>query len=675
VDKAPSWRERPLDIEEEMALVAAAMASSFHLARITPLFDLVCLNSPPCRAAMVPLSVNAKRHLLDPRLFQEGLAVWFSRLETSQLFVDDCSIIRAIHVLLLGPPLSARGDFPKHVQLQPPRHGHEDAAEAHEAAESLRSRRLERESEEEMVVRAIRELIIEIYEAHNPSKLEEIDGLFQKYEGVEREMYVRICSKYGVKPEEACMPRARDDQGQDEDDEGRAASRLQHIDRHVPWLKCSSPHALRSLLALREAVAELLGHSVGKPFGALPRGSAAALRTFRRILVGAGSLAELRLQRHHEFGDLIAFRQIPAPLEEPWMNERRRGRKRMQQSTAGDYAASAPARRERWKRDPEGQLLHWLIGELKDLRGHSREIPELNQRLWQHLGDDARSEALWDLAVNRHFIEKHTHILQLIGENSVALRLDYQPSEPSRSRSRSRSGEEDGAWNSNIQQPSTGTGATTPPFRGSVAGVKASKRSKGNEWSPSSSTNPWKIIPNAWAVDDGAWFSGFAPSWSKGKMGTKGAKGVEDAQSWKGLKGNGLSGKGGCWGPAAPSRTSEWQTPGEDAWASARWQNGPARGSQVRPTSAPKKDSAREALAPSRAPPGHATPSAAPLRPTPPSHPPPGMAPVSAAEAPATLRPSRAPLAPTPKSQSAPLAPTPKSQVRRQTGKLAQSGY
>lgn len=640
VDQPPSWREAELEVTDEMALVSAALASSFHLARVTPLFDLVCLNSPPCRAAMVPLSVNAKRHLLDPRLFREGLAVWFSRLQTSQLFVDDCSIVRAIHVLLLGPPLSAHSDFPRHVQLQPPRHGREDAAEASEAAEILRSRRLEREQEEQRIVSEIKELVAEIYKVHNPSKLGEVDGLFLKYEGVEREMYVRICSKYGVDPEDEYMPHSGDDEGQHEDEESQAAMRLQHIERHVPWLKCSSPHALRSLLELREASSELLGHCVGQPYGALPEASAVALQALVGILVGAGSLGDMCLKRHHEFGDLAAFPQIPAPLEEPWICEqwwgrrgRGRGRKDSKATSTGDYADSSPARRERWNRDPEGQLLHWLIQELKSLRGHSLEIGHLNKMLYDYLGDDARSEALWDLAVTRRFIDKHPRTLRLVGDSSVGLHPDYQPSEHSSSRSRSRS----------------------------------RSRDEGSSWHGSQSSNAWAQNFGArdWGEGGGP-AAGFALGWMKGMKGMKASDG-------KGWAGKGYP-KGGAW-----SSMPMWA--GADGWARAQWhashawaasykgsQARPAasarlhvQGSQARPSAAAGADTFEDSAplgkkadiksAPS------VSPAVAPKRPKQPSFPPPGRAPVSSARPSAAAGPSQ------PR-----IAPTPKSQVRRTAG-------
>ena len=48
----------------------------------------------------------------------------------------------------------------------------------------------------------IRELICDLYKEHNPSKLDEVDSLMNKYSGPchEEHLYRGICAKYNVKP-------------------------------------------------------------------------------------------------------------------------------------------------------------------------------------------------------------------------------------------------------------------------------------------------------------------------------------------------------------------------------------------------------------------------------------------------------------------------------------------
>ena len=44
--------------------------------------------------------------------------------------------------------------------------------------------------------------IVEVYEKCNPAKLSEVDYLLEKYRGVHKQLYARICAKYGVVPRE-----------------------------------------------------------------------------------------------------------------------------------------------------------------------------------------------------------------------------------------------------------------------------------------------------------------------------------------------------------------------------------------------------------------------------------------------------------------------------------------
>ena len=53
-----------------------------------------------------------------------------------------------------------------------------------------------------------RELIVQLYKDHNPSKLGDIDALMGKYKGRERTLYLCICEKYRVSPEQSKAPAA-----------------------------------------------------------------------------------------------------------------------------------------------------------------------------------------------------------------------------------------------------------------------------------------------------------------------------------------------------------------------------------------------------------------------------------------------------------------------------------
>ena len=45
-----------------------------------------------------------------------------------------------------------------------------------------------------------RALVAEVYSVVNPSKLVDLDALFVKYEGNERQLYLMVCRKYSVIP-------------------------------------------------------------------------------------------------------------------------------------------------------------------------------------------------------------------------------------------------------------------------------------------------------------------------------------------------------------------------------------------------------------------------------------------------------------------------------------------
>jgi len=71
----------------------------------------------------------------------------------------------------------------------------------HEGVRGEEERKLHGHQSRRQEVEHIRELVERLYTKRNPSKLDSIDGLFQKYRGVERKMYLRICEIYGVEPD------------------------------------------------------------------------------------------------------------------------------------------------------------------------------------------------------------------------------------------------------------------------------------------------------------------------------------------------------------------------------------------------------------------------------------------------------------------------------------------
>merc|ERR1719163_1324089 len=57
---------------------------------------------------------------------------------------------------------------------------------------------VDKEAEEKRA--KIKELVSEIYKEHNPTKLEDVDLLLDKYRGKEEMLYAGVCQKYNVEP-------------------------------------------------------------------------------------------------------------------------------------------------------------------------------------------------------------------------------------------------------------------------------------------------------------------------------------------------------------------------------------------------------------------------------------------------------------------------------------------
>jgi len=87
----------------------------------------------------------------------------------------------------------------------------------HEVAQKLfyerDARRGETGSSGDDLVAQLKGLVTQIYEEHDASRIGDVDRLFEKYKGLERELYVRICKKHGKvpKPEYEPSPEAEDD--------------------------------------------------------------------------------------------------------------------------------------------------------------------------------------------------------------------------------------------------------------------------------------------------------------------------------------------------------------------------------------------------------------------------------------------------------------------------------
>lgn len=55
-------------------------------------------------------------------------------------------------------------------------------------------------------VEVLKGLVRQLYAEYDPPRLGQVDLLFQKYHGLERELYVRICRKHGVQPDAEHVP-------------------------------------------------------------------------------------------------------------------------------------------------------------------------------------------------------------------------------------------------------------------------------------------------------------------------------------------------------------------------------------------------------------------------------------------------------------------------------------
>jgi len=55
-------------------------------------------------------------------------------------------------------------------------------------------------------LKALEAIVFRLYERFEPSRLGDVEHLFRKYQGLERELYVKICHKFGVEPDPAYVP-------------------------------------------------------------------------------------------------------------------------------------------------------------------------------------------------------------------------------------------------------------------------------------------------------------------------------------------------------------------------------------------------------------------------------------------------------------------------------------
>jgi len=80
---------------------------------------------------------------------------------------------------------------------------------------------------DEVPVDDIKDHVRQIFQVCSPSKVLEVDYLLKKYEGLERELYARICKKYRVLPIAALLP-------PDSEEEERDAHSHSHETRCIP---------------------------------------------------------------------------------------------------------------------------------------------------------------------------------------------------------------------------------------------------------------------------------------------------------------------------------------------------------------------------------------------------------------------------------------------------------
>ena len=77
------------------------------------------------------------------------------------------------------------------------------------------------DKDHEEKIQQIKLLIIDIYKEHNPTKLDDVDGLMAKYKGKQENLYQVICEKYKVEPK---LPRPSPEDAATGDTSGAAST-------------------------------------------------------------------------------------------------------------------------------------------------------------------------------------------------------------------------------------------------------------------------------------------------------------------------------------------------------------------------------------------------------------------------------------------------------------------
>lgn len=101
-----------------------------------------------------------------------------------------------------------------------------------------------------------KDAIVEIYRKHQPDRIARVDEILSFYKGEERELYLRICNRYGVKP---CEMQPMDVAGIDD---SQVPGRSKVNDRHFSGRAMSRPGSGSSVRSERSTRMQSAGHAL-----------------------------------------------------------------------------------------------------------------------------------------------------------------------------------------------------------------------------------------------------------------------------------------------------------------------------------------------------------------------------------------------------------------------------